>query len=500
MDESENRYKQLFEAAPDGLLMIDPETAQIENVNTFLINLLGYSRDTYTGKRIWETEPFKNSKLSEADFQELLKLKYRRLDDLTVNTSNGSGLSVEFICTIYNYNGKNAIQCNIRDNTKRHLEQLALKAANRQLAMLSESNMALLSEKNEELLLKDYCRIAVEAGGYRMAWVGIALNDDEKTVKPIAHYGVEEGYLALAKITWSDTEHGRGPTGSAIRTGQVQFIEDFAQEPRVKPWRNEALARGYHSSIALPFRITNDVMACLTIYCATPNIWSLPEQKLLLNIANELGLGINHFQNVIATARYQEKLRNSLELTIQLIADTVEKRDPYTARHQRRVAQISTKIAEKMGLSSDRIHGLHLAASIHDLGKIGVPAEILSKPSKLTDAERILVHEHPKIGFEIVEKVEFPWPIKEMILQHHERIDGSGYPHGLTGDQILLETKILTVADVVEAMSSHRPYRPALGINVALAEIENNTGTLFDPAVVDACLKLFREDGYHIEE
>ena len=175
---------------------------------------------------------------------------------------------------------------------------------------------------------------------------------------------------------------------------------------------------------------------------------------------------------------------------VAAIAATVEARDPYTAGHQRRVADISALIATEMGLDADTIDGIKLAAHIHDLGKIGVPAEILSRPGVLRPAEFELVKGHSRAGYEIVEGIAFPWPVAQMILQHHERLDGSGYPDGLSGDEIFVGARIIAVADVVEAMATHRPYRPARGIDAALQEIDTNRGRLYDPAVVDACLRL----------
>ena len=190
------------------------------------------------------------------------------------------------------------------------------------------------------------------------------------------------------------------------------------------------------------------------------------------------------------------QLRKSLEATIQALALTAEARDPYTAGHQRRVADLSQTIAEKMGLSRDLVDGVRMAGSIHDLGKIYVPSEILNKPGKIRANEFELVKSHPQVGYDILKTIEFPWPVADIELQHHERLDGSGYPNGLKGNAILLEARIVAVADVVESMSSHRPYRPALGIEQALIEIKAGRGTLFDEAVVDACVSVFESDGY----
>jgi PAS domain S-box-containing protein len=195
-----------------------------------------------------------------------------------------------------------------------------------------------------------------------------------------------------------------------------------------------------------------------------------------------------------------KRLRKSLGATVQAIAVTVETRDPYTAGHQRRVADLARSIATEMNLSVDQIEGIRMAAAIHDLGKISVPAEILSKPTKLTALEFSLIKTHAQSGYDILKDIEFPWPVARAVLEHHERMNGSGYPNGLTGDNMLLESQILAVADVVEAIASHRPYRPSLGIEAALEEIEKNRGTLYDTGAVDACLRVFREKSYHLEE
>jgi PAS domain S-box-containing protein len=200
-----------------------------------------------------------------------------------------------------------------------------------------------------------------------------------------------------------------------------------------------------------------------------------------------------------ALAMSLEKLRKALGGTVQAIAMVVEARDPYTAGHQRRVADLAHAIAGEMDLEGGRIECLRMAATIHDIGKISVPAEILSKPAKLTHLEFGLIKIHPQAGYDILQGIEFPWPVAQVILQHHEKMDGSGYPEGLKGEEILLEARVLAVADVVEAMATHRPYRPALGIDVAMKDIERNRGILYDTNAVNACLRLFRENRYQLQ-
>jgi PAS domain S-box-containing protein/putative nucleotidyltransferase with HDIG domain len=195
-----------------------------------------------------------------------------------------------------------------------------------------------------------------------------------------------------------------------------------------------------------------------------------------------------------------ERLHEALEGTIQAMALTIEIRDPYTAGHQRRVSKLSCAIAQDLGMSEFQVEGLRVAGDIHDIGKIYVPAEILSKPGQITAIEYGIIKTHPQVGFDILKTIKFPWPVAQIVLQHHERLDGSGYPLGLTGDQILKESRILTVADIVEAMSSHRPYRPAQGIDKALAEVTQNKGLFYDTDAVDACVKLFQESRFHFVE
>ena len=182
-----------------------------------------------------------------------------------------------------------------------------------------------------------------------------------------------------------------------------------------------------------------------------------------------------------------------MDAIIQVMESAIGARDPYTVDHQQRATHLAVAIAQRMGLSEERIEELHVAGSLHDLGKIAVPNEILSKPGKLTDLEFAIIKTHPQVAYNILKPLEIPGQVTNIIMQHHERINGSGYPHGLGNREILLEAKILGVADVVEAMCSHRPYRPALGIDMALEEISQKRGLLYDPEVVDSCLSLYQE-------
>ena len=222
--------------------------------------------------------------------------------------------------------------------------------------------------------------------------------------------------------------------------------------------------------------------------------------RMQVNLEQMVNERTEELRTAYLSLKAQESIhRESLIQTIAAIALTVEKRDPYTAGHQRRVAHLAVTIARHLGHDENFIMGLNLGAMIHDIGKLNIPAEILSRPGKLPEVEFVLVRQHPRVGYEIIRGVDLPWPVADMIHQHHERLDGSGYPNGLQADGICEEAKILIVADVVEAMASHRPYRPALGVDVALDDIRSGRGRIYDPVSVDACIELFESKGYRLE-
>jgi putative two-component system response regulator len=235
--------------------------------------------------------------------------------------------------------------------------------------------------------------------------------------------------------------------------------------------------------------------------------------QLIINISNALRrrnleisnrLYIMDMEKIVderteAVQEAMKKLRKSIDGIIKAMSSMVEMRDPYTAGHQQRVAELAKSISIEMGLPKERVEGIRMAGLIHDLGKIAVPAEILTKPGKLSSIEFNLIKVHPQAGYDILKDIEFPWPIDKIVLQHHERINGSGYPNGISGEEILLESRILAVADVVEAMASHRPYRVALGLEAAKEEIIKNKDILFDPMVVDACVKVISNSNFQFK-
>lgn len=383
-----------------------------------------------------------------------------------------------------------------------------IKRANRAYKANSAVNMSMLHAENEQELLQEVCQNIVGVGGYRLAWVGRLENDKEKTIIPMAYAGYEEGYLKTKDNRLTDPEKGYGPAGIAISKGKPFICRNLAEFlPKSENWLTEAAKRDYKAVIALPLKTDeNRIWGALTIYSEKEDVFDDEEVKLLTEMAGDLAYGINSLRvrqekNLVAKELESSlsKMHRVLLQTVDSLANVLEERDPYTAGHQVRVAKLAKEIAKRMNLSADQIEGITVAATLHDIGKVVIPGEILTKPGEISEIENMLIKEHSKAGYDIIKDIEFPWPIAQAVLQHHEKIDGSGYPQGLTGDKMLLEAKILAVADVVEAMTSHRPYRTALGLDRALEEITRNKGILYDPIVVDTCLEIFNEDRLFLE-
>lgn len=313
----------------------------------------------------------------------------------------------------------------------------------------------------------------------------------------IAHLGSWEWDVAGGEMRGSDEMHRLLGLGREVRVSCRSVLELIPAYDRA---RVEAAAREALAGRA-EYRVEHDILrpegSVSTLQAAG---------KVIRDTAGRPCRMVGTALDITERKRMErervetlERLQRAMFQTIQAVAQTIEKRDPYTAGHQLRVARLAMAIGEEMGLPRDELAGLRLGASVHDIGKIYLPAEILGRPGALSRAEVELIKTHTLVGHDIMKGAEFPWPIAEMILQHHERLDGSGYPEGRTAAGISRDARILAVADVVEAMATNRPYRPALGIGRALEEIVRNRGTLYDPQVVAACVRLFRKKGYTLE-
>ena len=500
---SEERFRLLIEEAPDAILLFDGDQDRLIAANKAAERLFGVPRDEivkhgpqhfYTPQQP-DARPVAQS-YSEHNERALAgeQITYQR----RIRRASGE----ERICRVTLVRIPSAVRllrASFIDITESEGARMALQRLNRTLTTISAANAVLVRARSEKELLDDMCRVAVGTGGYRLAWIGFAEHDDAKTVRPTAWAGERPEYVATANITWAEGARGQGPTGTAIRTGKAQVAQNVESNPAMRLWLEELLKFGLKSNIALPLRDRSGVFGALVLYAAEPNAFGPEEVSLLTELADDLGFGIRAQRDHAGREAALNSLKEALKSTVQAIATAVEMRDAYTAGHQHRVADLASAIARKIGLPEAQIEGLYLAATIHDVGKINVPSDLLSKPSKLTSLEYQMIQTHAQTGYDIVKGINFPWPIAQMILQHHEKLDGSGYPQRLKGDAMLPEAKILAVADVVEAMMSHRPYRPALGVDAALAEIEKHKGRLFDPAAVDACVTLFRTKEFEFD-
>ena len=362
---------------------------------------------------------------------------------------------------------------------------------------------AMASAQTEQQLCEGVCRALVDTAGFRAAWIGAVPEVPSDPVGLIAHAGEGFEAFATAVVTWDDSPTGRGPTGTAIRTGSTSIVENTQVDATCAPWSDIVAQYGASRVVVIPMRWAARVRGVLWLSSDPVDGQAGEETTVLELIAAEIGRAIAAWD---ARERYEEaeggrqdalaRIDHTLMQTVAALSSAVEARDPYTSGHQKSVAELSIAIARRLGWSAARIRALDIAAQLHDIGKIAVPADLLTKPSRLSAAERSLIEEHAARGAEILGGIAFGAPIAQIVRQHHERLDGSGYPDRLTGDEILPEARIIGIADTVEAMCSHRPYRAGLGIEAALAELEAMRGTAFDADVVDACRWLFQEGGF----
>lgn len=493
---SERKFRGVFDDALDMIHIVDAD-GHILDANRTQLATLGYSAEELIGKSLLE--------IMHPDYRDKTRDTLTRVFqgehitgfEAVLLTRQGAELTVETNVVPEMVDGRVLTARAIaRDITARRQAEATLHRVNRALITLSSGNESLVRARSEPELLQSICDVLVQHGGYHFAWVGYVEHDAAKSIRPVAHAGSGDGYLAGVTHHWRQDEAIEDPIGAAVTRGVTQLVRDIAGSPSPAPWRQAALEQDCGSMVAIPLQRSAAVFGVLAIYSAKREAFASDEVRLLEELAGDLAYGIRMLRIRAERDAANRALSDVLMQTVDAIALTVEKRDPYTAGHQHRVAELAVAIGGKMGLDAHRLEGLRLGAILHDLGKIAIPAELLSRPGRLTETEFGLIKNHPRIGYEIIKGIHFPWPVKEMILQHHERLDGSGYPQGLKDPEIVLEARIIAVADVVEAITSHRPYRPALGIDTALEEIQSGCGTLYDPEVVDHCIALFTEEGF----
>ena len=361
-----------------------------------------------------------------------------------------------------------------------------------QLTTVRNMHQMLLRVNSTMEFFQSACDLLSQLEPIKFVWIG-RVDSGSYNVTPAAQSGDGSDYLSAITIAWDDSLYGSGTVGNAIRSGKLCVVEDIESDTCFEPWKEEALKRGYFSTVALPLRHEGEVIGVIQLYSWKKDAFKQEELDFLTEVSHDITIGIRSFSLEGELQQKLEHVQKTLSKTVEAITRMTEIRDPYTSGHQQRVAKLACAIAKEMSLSKQQIEGIRVTGLLHDIGKIAVPVEILTKPGRLSEFEFNIIKTHPNVGYEIVKGIEFPWPVAQAVLEHHERFDGSGYPAGLSGEKIILEAKILGVADVVEAMSSHRPYRPALGLEKALEEILQKRGLLYDPNVVDSCERVFKE-------
>jgi len=494
-------YASCWAVAQDAIFAADASTGLLVDVNPAAEALTGYCRQELVGMhRSQLFPPEEHSRTNHArcddaiqdgDSQKLhLKLKHGGSIPVAFSSSSSVVLA-----------GESLTICTVRDRTE--LEEQAHSLATLRWALSAYAGAALaLGQANcTESLLQAICEAITTESAYVLAWIGSAEDGPEKPVRIVAASGSGKNDLDDLHVSWADdSENGNGSVGIAIRTGKFKIIEDIETSEYFRPWRDWARRNGIRSLVSVPLFDESGWRGALAVYAGKPNAFEPVAIEVFEHLAKEIGHGLHalHQRELleaerICSARAQKQLAEALSATVTALVTAMETRDPYTAGHESRVADIAYAIGKELGWAEDRLQAMCMAAMVHDIGKISVPAAILAKPGRLSPEERALINKHPDTGYSVLKDIPFSWPVAEMMRQHHEKLDGSGYPQGLTADDILPEAKVLAVADIVEAMTSNRPYRQGLNLEVVLAEIESQAGTLLDAEAVRACAKLFRE-------
>ncbi|HEY31937.1 MAG TPA: PAS domain S-box protein [Dehalococcoidia bacterium] len=446
---SEAKYSAVVENSRDGIVVLQEGLVQF--VNKISLELAGYKPEELVGVDFLEMiVPEDREVVAQRYFDRLAGKEVPNINETIIIRKDGTKLPVELNATVIDYEEKPADLVFIRDITDRKQAEELLRKSEAKFRNLAEQspNMIFINKNGSVVYANQKCE---DVTGYKK----------EEITAPTFNF------MDLIAPEWVDTV-------------RANFDRHLRGE-EVPPYEYAIVRKDGERIDSLIFTklidYEGEVAILGTVVDISKRKWA--EEELRQSF---------------------DKLLRTSEGTIQAMAATIESRDPYTAGHQRRVAELSYAIAREIGLQEDQAKGTRMAAIIHDIGKIYVPTEILSKPGKLSDVEFDLIKMHPQAGYDILKKIDFPWPVADIVLAHHERLDGSGYPLGLIGGNIPLEAKILGVADVVEAISSHRPYRPAIGIDKALNEISRQSGILYDPVVVNACLKLFAKKGFRFSD
>jgi PAS domain S-box-containing protein/putative nucleotidyltransferase with HDIG domain len=494
-------YELAWTYAPGSIFAFDAATGNLIDVNPAAEALSGFSRDELLGLNIIQVHPEAERERVSAEFLGAvqppshhagyhIQRKDGRCAPVTITSSKSVALD-----------GRPVVVGVYFDITELEQREHRLATKRWAIAAYAGAAAALWQRHTPESLVEAICEAITRESAYILAWVGIAEDGAGKPVRVAAAAGSALSYMNGLQQSWSkDVPFGQGPTGACIRNQRVQIVEDTQTSPVYSPWRERAREFGVRSSVAIPLSANGGLRGALNVYAAHPSAFDPAAIQVFQHLADQIGHGLHAIEQERLLLAERERLAKTERLLTEAMSAMVapivlamEMRDPYTAGHQVRVAEIACAIGREQGLSDAQLQGLRVAAMVHDIGKISISAELLTKPTKLSRAEWEIIHGHPETGFTILKDIPFAWPVAEIVRQHHEKLDGSGYPQGLKGDAILPEAKVLAVADIVEAMSAFRPYRPAIELETVLREIEGQAGSQLDAGVVRICAALFRE-------
>jgi PAS domain S-box-containing protein len=508
----ESLYALSWSYAQDGKFAIDVATGLVVDANPAAQALMGYSREELIGMHVTLLHPEGERGEIEAEIQKT-KSSASTHSGLHILRKDGSTAPVAIWSSDWlELAGRKLAIVEFRDITEEKRKEHQLSAQNWALSAFSIAALALGRAQSADGLHQSICDAITRQSVYVLAWIGIVEAGPERRLRIAASAGSALGYIESLHISCKEDEpSGQGPVGICIRTRTLQIVEDTESSPVFAPWREEAGRFGIRSCACIPLYVDGNWEGALSVYSARANAFESAPIEVFQHLAEQIVHGIKALEHkqLLDTERRnlettQKHLTDALSASVSAMVTAMEMRDPYTAGHENRTADIAYAIGKEMGWPEGRLQGLRMAAMVHDIGKISIPSEILNKPARLNAQEFALVKGHPESSYAILKDIPFTWPVAEIVHQHHEKLDGSGYPQGLKGDEILPEAKVLTVADIVEAMAAARPYRKGLGLKVALAEIERQAGTLLDAEAVRICASLFRENrliipGLHLD-
>ena len=498
--QAESLYELAWNHAQDSTFAVDTETGIIVDVNPAAEFLTGYARSRLIGMHFTALHPQAEHEQLKSEFARI-GLEPFSVSGFHVQRQNGD-LAPVFIWSsvALRHNGRPVAIGEFRDITEFQQQEHRLRTKRWALAAYAGAALALGQAASAENLLQSICAAVTQEPAYVLAWV-VLDGDSGQAFQVAAASGPAMEYLnGLPLSPNEDDRHGTGPLRICMRTGQLQLMQDVETSSMRTHWRERAVRCGIRSGVFIPLAFKGKRRGALVVYAGRPHAFEPVAIEVFQHLAEQIGHGIHaldqgriHSAEHLQLVKMQSQLTEALSAMVASIVLAMEMRDPYTSGHQARVAKIAVAIGRELGWAEERLQGLRVAAQVHDIGKISIPAEILTKPGNLSPVERTMINQHAETGYAILKDIPFPWPIGEIVRQHHEKLDGSGYPRGLKGDEILPEAKVLAVADVVEAMAAYRPYRPGIKLSAVLQRIEKEAGVAFDSEAVRICVRLFRE-------